>query len=123
MLKYRQSSGELFFLDETGVWVLWGVGYSGHEEGLNDPKDEGIPNVGPLPHGLWSLSPPYKDDHLGPIAFRLVALTYFGKRSEFRIHGDNSKKNQSASQGCLIFANDIRQKIADNKCSYIVVEA
>lgn len=122
MLKYKQSTGSLFqFVD--GAWVIIGSGYSGHGEGLNSHAHETIAMVGPIPCGLWSVSRPYDDPHRGNPAFRLVPLTYFGPRNGFLIHADNSKKDNSASEGCIILSPETRQKIVDAKVMYLLVEA
>ena len=122
MFKYIQSTGQLFH-QEDGKWVLIGTGYSGHDDGLNNHAMENVSNVGPIPAGLWSISPPYDDEHLGTLCFRYVALTYMGPRYSFRLHGDNKELNHTASDGCTIFDHATRQKIADLKPKYLLVEA
>lgn len=122
MLKYLQSTGQLFHL-EDGKWVLIGVGYSGHGEGLNCHAQENTPNVGPVPCGLWGVGDPFKHPTKGELVFRLTALTYVGPRNGFLLHGDNAAMNHTASDGCTVFSHDIRQKIADLKPKYLLVEA
>lgn len=125
MLKYVQATGNLYKYskDVPHTWVKIGSGYSGHGEGVNCPEKELVQDVGPIPCGLWSLSFPYKDDHRGPICFRLTPMTYRGPRSGFLLHADNSKGDRSASEGCIIMAHDVRQAVADSKEQYLLVEA
>ncbi len=121
MLKYKQKTGELFHL-EDGKWILIGTGYAGHGEGLNNHAKEAVANLGPIPCGLWSVSFPFDHPTKGPLCFRYVPLTYKGPRSGFLMHGDNSQMNHSASDGCTVFPHAVRQKCADLKVSYLLVE-
>lgn len=106
MWTYHQRSGELW---RNGRRVA--VGYSGHGEGLNNPDAERIRAVGPLPKGRWRMEGIYNSKQVGPFAIILVpenGTETFG-RYAFRVHGDNSKGNKSASHGCLIFPRKIRE--------------
>ncbi len=42
-------------------------------------------------------------------------------RSAFLIHGDNAKKDKSASEGCIILGPALRQQIAESKIKRLVV--
>lgn len=98
MLRYSQSKGHLF---RDGLLI--GLGYAGNGEGLNNPADQAVRNVGPLPQGLYTLKL-RTDTKLGPRVFALEpdpANAMFG-RSEFFIHWDNSRQNFSASEGCIV---------------------
>lgn len=128
MLRYSQKTGTLFqyVVGEGGwTWEKIGAGYSGHGEGLNNPSKESVPDVGPIPCGIWSLSFPFEDPHKGPVCFRLTPLTYRGPRTGFLIHGDNPKGDHSASEGCIILDHVTREKIAASKPKeeYLIVEA
>jgi hypothetical protein len=107
---YAQDTGAMF--DVRGV--LLHRGYSGNHTGLNNPADEDVRAVGPLPCGLYTIGPARNPiDHLGPIALPLMpAVTneMFG-RSAFFIHGDNAAGNHSASDGCIIMPPDVRATI------------
>ena len=48
MWTYRQSNGDL--LHET---TFIGTGYSGIGIGYNNPDEENVPNVGPIPQGTY----------------------------------------------------------------------
>ena len=53
MWKYIQSTGEIFRNDE-----LVGVGYSGRDEGKNNPLMQCKKDVGPIPRGWWTIEEP-----------------------------------------------------------------
>ncbi len=93
------------------------TGYSGHNGGINDPSQQSVPNVGPLPQGSYTIGPPHTPiDHLGPNALPLYpdpANEMFG-RFGFFIHGDNAAANFTASDGCIIMPPTIRQSIVDS---------
>jgi hypothetical protein len=105
---YSQSKGEL---DHDGAAV--GVGYSGHGDGMNNPDDEAIPNVGPIPAGDWSIGAAEDMPHLGPVAMPLTPQGHNAHgRFGFFIHGDNPAMNRTASDGCIILSRPIREQIA-----------
>jgi hypothetical protein len=107
---YSRSTGEL---GHDGVSV--GSGYSGHGDGFNNPALQTAHDVGPLPQGMYSIGDPVDPpNHLGPLAMPLTPTSgdMFG-RSGFFIHGDNSRHDHSASDGCIILGPAIRQQIAD----------
>lgn len=105
---YSQSSGKMA---HNGSDVA--VGYSGHAEGVNDPAMQEISNVGPIPQGHYTISPPHADEQVGPIAMRLTPAPgnlMFG-RGDFLIHGDTISMNHTASHGCIILPHDARVQI------------
>jgi len=109
---------ELVYAQKTGVLTLdgkeIGKGYAGRGEGLNNPAKEGTRNVGPVPAGAWVLSKPRTYKTM-PNCFDLTPSGHKAlDRTEFLIHGDNKKMNQTASEGCIILEPDIRKKIADS---------
>jgi hypothetical protein len=98
MWTYEQSTGRL---ENDGTDVQ--MGYSGHGPGLNNPEMQNVPDVGPLPRGRYTISPPFepaKDNAM------------FG-RSLFRIHGDNHQMNHTASDGCIVIGYATRCHIGD----------
>lgn len=110
MWRYEQKTGRLLH-DGVFVWQ----GYSGHEEGLNNPDMQAVKDVGPLPQGLYTIGMPYAHPHLGPICMNLNPdknNEMFG-RGDFRIHADNAAKNNSASEGCIVMPMAIRVKIGE----------
>ncbi len=71
-------------------------------------------NVGPIPRGQYTIGPAYTDPHRGPVVMRLTpsgGQDMFG-RDGFLIHGDNSKHDKSASEGCIVLERGIRDKIS-----------
>lgn len=112
---YKVSTGEL--ADQAGTVV--GTGYSGRDSGLNNPDAEQDKGVGPIPAGRWIVGTFFDHPHLGPCVSRLIPSSEppktetFG-RTGFFIHGDNAEANHSASDGCIILARDLREKIRDS---------
>lgn len=107
MWTYAQSTGELLKDGE-----FQGTGYSGAGEGRNNPAMQAVPMVGPIPQGVYTIGPAYKDPHLGPVVMHLDPQpgTDDLGRSLFRIHGDNARHD--ASEGCVIIGPAIRAEIA-----------
>ena len=97
---YSQSQG---ILARNGQTILTGC-YSGHGEGLNNPAAQDQIGVGPLPQGLYAMVCLEDSPHTGMATIVLGPSSgnvMYG-RSAFRIHGDNGKGDQSASDGCII---------------------
>jgi hypothetical protein len=108
MWTYEQRSGKLLH-DGVFVWQ----GYSGHDEGLNNPGMQEVHAIGPLPQGMYTIGMPYSHPHLGPVCMNLEPSqnnVMFG-RGDFRIHGDNFANNRSASEGCIVMPLAIRIKV------------
>lgn len=111
---YEQSSGRMS--NDAGEVV--GVGYSGgdcgrHPEGKNSPQHQSIPDVGPLPCGLYRIGAPVDTISHGPYVLPLspnAANEMFG-RSGFLIHGDSVVHPGNASEGCIILSRDVRNLI------------
>lgn len=110
MWTYHQQTGVL--TDTNGITV--GVCYSGHGDGCNNADMQHVPCVGPIPRGLWTIGVFFNDAHKGPLVCHLTPQTNTDtlKRSGFMIHGDNSKHDESASEGCIIASRFIRESIA-----------
>lgn len=115
MLKYVQKSGCLY--DALGR--LMGVGYSGGHcgcspEGVNNPDMQDIPNVGPIPVGLYTMQTPIQHSVLGEFAIPLEPDpgNAMHNRSGFFAHGDLiSGPPNSASDGCIVISREIREKM------------
>jgi hypothetical protein len=114
----------------TGVMTqdgeVIGEGYSGNAAGKNNPAMQNVPNVGPLPQGLWEIGiPEDRNGTLGPVAMPLApedGTETFG-RSEFWIHGDSAAHPGLASHGCIIMPRSVRQLIADSGETVLQVTA
>jgi Protein of unknown function (DUF2778) len=118
MWTYRQSDG---VLQHDGVYVA--TGYSGFEDGKNNPAMQDHMGLGPIPCGSYTIQVIVDGDgqavdyegKKAPV-MRLVpdaGNQMFG-RSGFLIHGDSISAPGTASHGCVIEGHDIRETIAQN---------
>ena len=118
---YQQKTGDLYLNDK-----LIGTGYSGHEDGLNNPEMQNAPSTGPIPQGQYRILPAASNVCTGPLSMHLQPLTpptnTFG-RSGFMIHGDNLACDHSASRGCIIMGHVIREVIAASTDRHLTVDA
>lgn len=109
MWRYVQATGELF--DSAGHCE--GVGYSGFGAAKNDPAMERMPNMGPIPKGVYIIGEPFDSPDHGPFVLRLtptISTNTFG-RSGFLMHGDSIDNPGKASHGCIIQARSTREKV------------
>lgn len=127
---YSQSTGEMYNITLSGdpysmaskfVIVYAGAGYSGRGQGLNNPADQFIPNVGPLPQGWYTIGRQQTNfTSSGKALYQSMRLIpnpsneMFG-RGGFLMHGDNSAHNHSASEGCIVLPLDVRNIIGKSK--------
>lgn len=106
---YAQRTGDL---QQDGKQVS--AGYSGANEGKNNPAMEDVPDVGPIPRGDWTISGPPADskDH-GPYVLRLTpaASTETYGRSGFLMHGDSKEHPGGASHGCIVLPRTAREEV------------
>lgn len=111
-LVYNQASGCMYLCDQDDSRCLLARGYSGHGEHINKPVSQWLVAKGPIPRGVWKIGRPIHHQRLGPVS---LPLTPFGHdacgRSEFFIHGDNSRGDRSASSGCIILPRSTREAI------------
>lgn len=106
---YKQSAGEM--ISPIGVIAN---GYSGYDIGENNPELQDTPKIGPIPQGIYTIGPEYHDPEKGPFVMRLTPdpdNEMFG-RSGFLIHGDSTKNDDSASEGCIVLGPMTRRQIA-----------
>ena len=106
---YQQTTGRF---SRNGATI--GIGYSGHGPGLNNPAEEAVHGVGPIPAGPWTIGEAHEDGKLGPIVMNVDPVAPFDAhgRTLFRIHGDNDLLNHTASDGCIILGPTYRREIA-----------
>ena len=105
---YHQRTGRL---ERNGEVV--GTGYSGNGIALNNPSREGERDHGPIPRGRYRIGPAYHNETKGVLTMNLIPDGHNARnRTLFRIHGDNSHVNHTASDGCVILSNPYRQRIA-----------
>lgn len=109
MWTYRQSTGELL---HDGTLVA--KGYSGYEEGYNNPALQRVRCVGPIPTGDWSIQgPPIDTQSHGPFVLHIVPKpgTETFDRSGFLMHGDSVAHPGAASEGCIIMNRVTREQV------------
>jgi hypothetical protein len=120
MWNYAQTTGELF--DPSGNLVQ--TGYSGKGDAKNDPDQQCVVDMGPIPRGLYTIQPAVTDPILGPVAIPLDpdASNNMCGRSGFFIHGDNVSDPGNASQGCIIMQRTTRDQVngSDDKRFQVV---
>lgn len=110
---YSQSLGHLYLCDSQDVRTLVGTGYSGSVGHQNRSESEQLKSRGPIPRGVWRIGSKFNHARLGPASIPLTPVEEskaFG-RSDFWIHGDNSRGDRSASRGCIILDRKTREVI------------
>jgi hypothetical protein len=109
MWVWEQKTGRML---KNGAIVL-ATGYSGAAEGKNNPTEENVQNLGPIPEGFYDIEAPEDSPKHGPYALRLLpdAGNAMYGRSEFLIHGDSIERPGAASEGCIIMPHFARQMI------------
>lgn len=114
---FKQSTGEIFrshvFTMDKGCAPL-GIGYSGYQQGKNNPDMQNLCDLGPIPRGRWVIASmlPETADH-GPYVLRLIpdcTTPTFGRRG-FLIHGDSLQHPGEASLGCIVLPHIVRVQI------------
>lgn len=101
----------------TGRMLHYGaevaVGYAGADDGKNNPDMQDVQKVGPLPRGKYSIGAPCDTQTHGPYVLRLTpdADNDMCGRAGFLIHGDSTAHPGAASEGCIILARPIRERI------------
>lgn len=109
-----QYSQWLKVLSQNGLCI--GSGYAGHGVGKDKPEYEAVRNVGPIPSGRYKIGIPYTHPRLGPLVMNLTPVGHNARgRTDFRIHGDNSRRPGEASEGCIVLGPELRRKIAQSR--------
>jgi len=106
---YHQKNGGIY---RDGALV--GLGYSGINDGLDNPAEQNVADVGPIPVGTYDIGEAFTHPQCGPMSMRLTpqdGTDTFG-RDGFLIHGDNQDMNHTASHGCIILPKIIRAAIS-----------
>ncbi len=99
--------------DPLGYRSVGVIGGNGTKYIEDHARNATKPNVGPLPHGLYTLGEEFTHTHAGPISMRLESdptNEMFLGRAGFLLHGDNA--THTASEGCIVMPHDIRVKMA-----------
>lgn len=109
MWTYYQSDGQVS--DPQGLGH--GCGYAGNGAGKNNSQLQDIHDIGPLPCGRYTISPPVDTKAHGPYVLWLIpdpANEMFG-RAGFGIHGDSIEHPGEASEGCICVPRATREAI------------
>jgi len=118
--KWEQAKGRL--LDPNNNFVC--LGYSGFEQGKNNPQMQNVRDVGPLPCGVWQIGELVPYGHqLGPNVLPLSpqpGTDTFG-RDGFFIHGDSIEHPGDGSHGCIVLPPWARMDIARSMDKLLVV--
>lgn len=104
MWTYVQRTGHLY---HDSVLIV--TGYSGANEGRNDPAMESVADLGPIPCDLYTIGRAFTHPEAGPFTLRLTPNDGHAgntERSGFLIHGDNL--SHTASHGCIIVPRPFR---------------
>jgi len=118
MWTYDQTSGQLKHGD-----ALIATGYSGNAIGKNNSAMQGVPDIGPIPRGLWTIGPVIEKSTLGPHVMALTpsaTTTTFG-RSGFYCHGDSIADPGHGSCGCIIMDPYTRGRLAETSDRFLQV--
>ena len=113
MWRYEQKTGRLF----DGVGALVATGYSGFDADKNQPNDQSVADLGPIPVDNYTVGRPECVETPGPHGPYVLRLTpartnsMFG-RDGFLIHGDSVEHPGTASHGCIILPRGVREAIA-----------
>jgi hypothetical protein len=109
MWTYAQKTGDLL---QDGQKIA--TGYSGFDNGKNNPSMQAVPDMGPIPQGEWAIvGPPVNTPDHGPFVLHLQpapTTNTFG-RSGFLMHGDSIESPGCASHGCIIMARTVREQV------------
>lgn len=118
---YEQFTGAL--IDPDGVQIA--TGYAGAGAGVDNPADQAVANVGPIPQGSYTIGNAFDHPVCGALSMRLLPMPgtdTFG-RSGFLMHGDNRAANHTASEGCIVIEPGARAKVAASAVRVLVVGA
>ncbi len=113
---YSQSTGQMTHIDANGNSTNLATGYAGHGAGLNNPAMQNVVRTGPLPQGTYTIGSQYNSPNTGRATMALtpaLSNSMYG-RNAFRIHGDNARGDQSASEGCIILNRNARDAISNS---------
>jgi hypothetical protein len=109
MWKYSQSAGDLF--NSSGNLV--DTGYAGKGNAKNDPDQQCVADMGPIPRGFYDIQPGITHPKLGPVALRLEPETGNNMCGQvgFFIYGDKVSDPGNASEGCIIMKRTTRETV------------
>lgn len=105
---YQQDPPALF----KGATLFTPRCYAGRGLGLNSPARQGDVGIGPLPVGLYRISPSVTHPHMGLVSLQLTPSRWnpVRWRAGFWIHGDTSDHMFRASDGCLVMIDGAERR-------------
>jgi hypothetical protein len=113
---YEQATGRLLTPDISHIATGYAGGNEGkNPEGKNNPDMQCIPDVGPLPRGIYYMQEPV-EHRLGLFAIPLLPdkNNDMCGRGGFYCHGDKISDPGNGSEGCIVMPNEIRHKMWDS---------
>jgi hypothetical protein len=120
---FEITTGKLF--DDKMIYQS--SGYSGgncgkNPEGKNNPADESLKDIGPIPEGLYRKGKLVPHSHLGVDAIELIPdpSNDMKGRSDLYMHGDTTPPG-NASEGCVIQPHPQRIAWFNSDCPLSVV--
>ena len=122
---YHQKSGYLVFGSGDSARLV-ALCYAGAPGFVNDPSADHLRSKGPLPKGRYKIVE-HEHPRFARPALRLdpEPENEMHGRSGFWIHGDNKKRNRTASSGCIVTTYHervlIARRIASTGCSVLNV--
>jgi len=116
---YNQKTGDFKGSDTNGDKIdakgYSGTNSSGAWAGYNNPYNETVPDVGPIPVGKYLADSVKGSPSSNTIVLSPTAETDTKGRNGFLIHGDN--KYHDASKGCIVLDAEIRKTLANQVAS------
>ena len=116
-----------YFFQKTGTikhdGLVEGWGYSGKDEGKNNPEMQEVPFKGVIPRGIWYFGTPRDSVEHGPEAIPLtpdISTETFGRRG-FMMHGDSIEHPGCASEGCICTSRNLRDLIVSSMDNELTV--
>ncbi|HKV96973.1 MAG TPA: RHS repeat-associated core domain-containing protein [Gammaproteobacteria bacterium] len=123
--EYSQSTGIVTYVsDENGERYSVGSAYSGNGAGLNNPNMADLPNIGPIPVGLYYIGAPEtvvtNEGHV--LQYALPLTPFSGNemhgRSGFFWHGPKrNDTGKTSSNGCIVSDRRLRKLVASMRNS------
>eukprot|EP01017_Pseudomicrothorax_dubius_P026940 TRINITY_DN304_c0_g1_i3.p1 TRINITY_DN304_c0_g1~~TRINITY_DN304_c0_g1_i3.p1 ORF type:complete len:146 (+),score=44.08 TRINITY_DN304_c0_g1_i3:3-440(+) len=119
VFSYRGGKGSFYNARNKKTYSA----YSGDQAHYNKEQFQNLRAKGPIPVGKWKVvQTNNRHPYLGYQAHWIepVSVPKIYGRSEFFVHGDNSRQNHTASAGCIIVENEARENI--RRGDFVVVK-
>lgn len=121
MLQYEIATGRIKGIDDDS---LIGIGYSGLGPGKDNYDMVNVPDVGPIPPGVYTIGKPFDSDTHGPFVMQLTpsADTNTYGRAGFLIHGDSKEYPGAASHGCIVASRPVRMRMSQDTVIKVITK-